>query len=170
LLAPEEVEQIAAKGWQLVRELLPAPIESDGALRMRLDFLKEILYEVGQERFVEAVKQAIRISQYRSQVTVARIRQCAGLSMSETISPAVHAWTLVTTIVTRHVGYDANGCAVLEPKVRLVDGKAQVEPVPEIPESVREAVKLMGGWGNLKDSYPNWWGSKFVQFKEVFRG
>jgi hypothetical protein len=161
---------IAVSGWQMVRELLQGPMESDEALQMRIVFLCEIVDEVGAERFIEAVKQAIRISEFRSQVSIGRIRRLCGLDVTEPTTPAVQAWHLVTTVATRFVRRDVNGNAVLEPRVTLDDNRQGiVEPVPDIPDAVAKAVQDMGGWGALQDSFPAWWAQRFQLFKELYR-
>jgi len=169
-LPDADAEAIAISGWQIVRELLPANMESDQAFLAKVEFLKEVVYEVGPERFIDAVKQAIRISQYRSEVTIKRIRECAGLDVSAPQSPSVLAWQLVTQVVKSHVKKDAEGRTVLVSAIRMTGGnQAQMVPVPEIPEAVSHAVRTMGGWGNLAEAYPVFWGQKFVQFREVYR-
>lgn len=170
-LPDEEASEIAVKGWQLVRELLPAAMESDDALRIKVGFLKEIIFEAGPERFIEGVKQAIRISGHRNEVTIKRIRECAGLDVSAPLSPALLAWNLVTDVVKRHVRLDSEGNAVLVNAIRMVDGnRAEMVPVPEIPEAVAKAVRLMGGWRNLAEAYAQgYWGAKLQQWREVYR-
>jgi len=171
-LSDHEAEKIAASAWQMCRELLPSnKIESDEALAARIVFLKEIIYAVGPERFIDAVKQSIRLSQYRSEVTINRIRQCAGLQDTLPPSPAVQAWALVTQIARDHVARDAQGNVVLEDKVRIKPGTALalITPVPEIPEAVQAAVDAMGGWAAMYEAYPAWWSQKFSQFERCYR-
>lgn len=170
VLSDTEAKDIAVKGWQLVRELLPAAMESDQAFLAKIEFLKEIVYEAGREQFIAGIKQAIRVSGHRNEVTIKRIRECCGLDVSLPQSTAVLAWQLVTDVVKNHIRRDAEGNAMLVSSIRMVDGnQAQMTPVPEIPDSVHKAVRSMGGWGNLAEAYPVWWGQKFVQWKEVFR-
>ena len=153
-----------------MRELLPAQIESDEAFKARVVFLREIVDEVGAERFIEAVKQAIRISEFRSQVSIGRIRRLCGLDVTEPTTPAVQAWHLVTTVATRFVRRDANGNAVLEPRVTLNDQRQGcVEPVPDIPPAIEKAVQDLGGWAALQDAWPIWWHQRFQTFKEIYR-
>jgi len=51
---------LAAVGWQLCREVLPAQQqESDLALKMRLKLLGQLVEEVGEARFMQAIEKAI---------------------------------------------------------------------------------------------------------------
>ena len=170
-LPDHETERLAVAGWQMVRELLPSKMESDAALKVRIGFLKEIVAEVGNERFIAAIKQCVRTCMYRNEVTIARIRQEAGLSVAPAPSPAVEAWELVTRIVVGHIGRDAEGNAVLEPRVvlRSDSGLALVQKVPAIPDAVARAVAAMGGWSALAESYPAWWGQRLQQFEKLYR-
>ena len=163
------LEDCAAIGWQLARELLAGPQESDEAVRARIEFLKEIIVEVGPRQFLAAVKQAIRISQYRNEVTIKRIRECAGLDVSPPKSSAAKTWELVTEIVTHHIERDENGNAVLSEHIVMRPEGVVLVPVPNIPESLARAVRDMGGWGALADSYPQWWAQRFNMFREVYR-
>jgi hypothetical protein len=169
-LSDVEANDIAVKGWQLVRELLPGAMESDEALMAKVEFLKEIVCEAGRESFIAGVKQAIRVSGHRNEVTIKRIRECCGLDVSLPASAAVTAWQLVTDVVRNHVRRDGEGNVALVSAIRMTGGnQAQMVSVPEIPEAVSKAVRALGGWGNLAEAYPAWWGQKFVQWKECYR-
>jgi len=164
-LPDHETERLAVAGWQMVRELLPSKMESDAALKVRIGFLKEIVAEVGNERFIAAIKQCVRTCMFRNEVTIARIRQEAGLSVAPAPSPAVEAWELVTRIVTHHLGRDAEGNAVLQPHVKISENHlAVMTSLPNIPDAVARAVAAMGGWSALAESYPAWWGQRLQQF------
>jgi len=80
------------------------------------------------------------------------------------------AWDLTIRVVTRHIGRDGEGNAVLQPRVYRDGDVFREEPVPDIPEGVRRAVRAMGGWSALADSYPQWTGQRFAQFKELWTG
>lgn len=169
-LSDGKAEKIAIAGWQYIREQLPGPIESDEAFRGKIRFLKEIVFEAGEERFVHAVQQVIRTSDKRSDASVKRLREFAGLDVSGPQSAAASAWDLVTRVVKSHVKRDGEGNVVLKSAIRMIGGnRGEIVPVPEISEAVTRAVQAMGGWGNLAEAYPAWWGQKFVQFKEVYR-
>jgi hypothetical protein len=146
-------------------------MESDEAFKARVVFLREIVDEVGADRFIEAVKQAIRISEFRSQVSIGRIRRLCGLDVTEPTTPAVQAWHLVTTVTTRFVRRDVNGNAVLEPRVTLSEQRmAIIEQVPNIPDAVQRAVNMLGGWGALSDAYATgWWSQRWQSFRESYR-
>jgi len=150
--------------------MLNGPMESDEALSVRIVFLKEIIDKVGIDKFNEAVKEAIRISEFRSQVTIGRIRRLCGLSMAEPPSPAAEAWVLVTEVVQKFVQRDVHGNAVLEPRVIVSkQHMALMEEVPNIPDAVQKAVDFMGGWGALQDAHPTWWNQRWSVFKDVYR-
>jgi hypothetical protein len=151
----------------MVREMLSGPPESDASLKLRLKLLHEVVDLVGPERFIEAVEQAIRISDRRSDVTVAKIRRLAGIN-DAVPSPAALAWEIVTTIVMYHLSRDGNGICTLTAAGRMENGKFVERPLPEIPEAVARTVRMMGGWTALASSYPEWWGQRFSQFKELF--
>ena len=165
-----EIDQLAITSWQLCREVLIVQwVETDAALNYRVSAFGKIIREVGAARFQEAMVRCLEIYSKPWDITLANVRREAGLDCSPTKTPTVEAWSLVTKIVTRHVVYDANGCAILQPKVRVVDGAAVVEPVPEIPDTVSAAVKLLGGWQSLKEAHPVWWTQRFQLFRECFR-
>ena len=172
-LPDHETERLAVAGWQMIRELLPSKMESDAALKVRIGFLKEIVAEVGNERFIAAIKQCVRTCMFRNEVTIARIRQEAGLSVAPAPSPAVEAWELVTRIVTHHLGRDVEGNAVLQANIKLDRGlavlTAAITSVPNIPDAVARAVASMGGWSALAESYPAWWGQRLQQFEKLYR-
>jgi hypothetical protein len=166
----EGAESVAVSGWQLVREMLAGQPESDEVLRVRITFFKEIIRQVGPEKFIDAIKDAIRISKFRNEVTIARVRECAGLSLAPTKSPCVVAWELVTTIVVNHLNRNAAGLVVYEDKVVMCDGVPTVRPVPNIPVSVQKTVDMLGGWSSLWEAYATgYWGARFQQFREIYR-
>ena len=173
-LPDEECEKLAAGGWQLVRELLPpmpGQTESDEAVIARLEFLKEIIREVGPVSFKEAIKRAIRISDYRSNVTIKKLRECAGLSVAPPKTPTAEAWELVTRVVRYHVVRDPVGGYALLPRLYIdLQQGFTVEPVPQISSAVEKAVGAIGGWLNLREAYlGGYWGQKFVQWREIYR-
>jgi len=167
---------VAISGWQLVREMLPAALESDEAFAARIGFLEEVVDEVGPEAFIQAVRQAIRTKKYRSEVSIACIRECAGLSLAAAQHPAVSAWEIVTDIVRYHVERVGEGGYRLVDR-EGIDFKSSTpdkvvtfkKALPEIPENIQAAVDLMGGWGALADSYPQWWGQRWQMFREFYR-
>lgn len=135
---------------------------------MRLELLADLVREVGAERFMAAVRQTITISKSRWECTVARVREMAGLRYVAQPSPAALAWETVTRVFIDHCRPDENGRYRLEEKVVLVDGKAHVIPVPEIPASVLRAVQGLGGWGGLAEAWPTFWQMKLKDFRDLY--
>jgi hypothetical protein len=163
--------KVAIAGWQLVREMFPITNhnESDASLKLRAELFGRIVEEVGEERFIEALKQAISVSQRRYDVTVARVREFAGLKYIQPISATAEAWRFVTQIFLDHVRMDGNGNYMLEPKVINHAGHCHLIAPPKIPKAVKNAVVAIGGWAALADSYPNYWAVRYKEFKEIYK-
>lgn len=162
--------KLAAVGLTLIREMFPMQqAESDDAAKLRLELMAEIAAEVGEQRFVQAVRNAIKISHRRWDVSIARIRETAGLRFVPEPSPAAQAWELITRVFIDHCRVDADGNYRLEEKVTIVDGKARVTPVPEIPPAVKRAIQCLGGWAALAESWPEFWQAKLKDFRELYR-
>lgn len=142
--------------------------ESDLALKTRLKLLAEVVAEVGPERFLRAVEKAIAVSPNRFQVSVARIREMAGLFYTPPRHPAVVAWEQIVQIFLDHCRTDANGNYQLEDKVRIVDGTAVVTRPPEIPDASMKALRSIGGWAALAEAWPEYAGAKFKDFREFY--
>lgn len=164
----------AISGWQLIREMLTAPnIESDEALAARMVFLEEIVMEVGVERFHAAIREVVRTKKNRYEVSVAYIRECAGLSLALPANPAVVAWETVTDVIKNHVGRDPNGALTMRTKVTidLSSGRpvSVIKPVPEITPDVQRVVDLMGGWGAMAEAHPAWWAQRYQMFCQLYR-
>ena len=152
-----------------MREVLPSQAtESDLALRMRLKLMAKVIDEVGQERFHRAVEKAISISHSRYHVTVARIRECAGLQYVPPRPPAAVAWEFVVQVFLDHVRTDGNGNYHLEPKYQSVDGKVTVTDPPEVPPAILRAVRSMGGWAAIAEAWPEFISQKFRDFKDLY--
>ncbi len=162
-------ENAAKVAWQAVREMWPTQnTESEFSLKLRLKLMAQIAEEIGSERFMEAVEKAISVSFGRYAVSPAKIRECAGLRWTPPLSASAQAWALVTRVFIDHCRCDQDGNYRLEEKVVLVDGKAQVTSVPEIPLAVKKAIQCLGGWAALAEAHPEYWGQKANQFKEFF--
>lgn len=164
----------AIEGWQLIREMLPASMESDQALEARMVFLLEIIEECGIERFQEAIRLAIRTKEYRNEVSVGYIRKCAGLSLALPPNPSVQAWETVTDIVTNHLVRNPGGGYSLQAKTKRVEVKPGVlqfvaKPVPEITPDVQRAVDLLGGWAALAEAHPIYWAQRYQMFCQIYR-
>ena len=161
--------RLAAVGLTLIREMFPSnQPESDEAAKLRLELMAEIAEQVGEQRFVQAVRGAIKVSHRRWDVSVARVREMAGLRWTPEPSPAAQAWELVTRVFIDHCRTDSNGNYHLEEKVTLVDGKAKVMPVPEIPQAVKRAIQCLGGWAALAEAFPEFWGQRWKQFEQFY--
>lgn len=76
---------------------------------------------------------------------------------------------MVTTIVRNHVSRNADGHVSLESKVMIRDGVVTVIPVPQVSDSIRRAVDLLGGWGAMREAWPQWWNQRFTQFMAIFK-
>lgn len=162
-------EQTAAVGWQLVREVLPSQYqESDLALKLRLKLLGELVAEVGEARFMRAVEKAISVSHSRHQVTVARIREIAGLVYSPPRQPATVAWEQLIQVFLDHCRTDPDGNYRLEDKVKNVDGAAVIVPVPRLPEATLHALRSIGGWAGLAEAWPEFAGARLKEFREFY--
>ena len=160
---------MAATGITAIREFFPtAQPESDAAAKLRLTLMGDIVRAVGPELFLIAVETAISISKSRWDCSVARVRECAGLSNAPTPAPAMKAWALVTEVVQRHVREAPEGGCRLEPYT-CRRGDAVVEiPVPVIPEPVLAAVRCLGGWTALWLTEPVYWPQRMRDFCNVY--
>lgn len=164
-----ESMRLAAVGLTLVREMFPWNItESDEAAKLRLELMAEIAEEVGERRFVQAVRDAIKVSHKRWDVSVARVREMAGLRWTPQPSPAAQAWQFVTQVFIEHCRPDGDGNYRLEEKIVNFSGTARVFSVPEIPSAIKRAIRSLGGWAALAESHPEYWTQKFNQFKELY--
>lgn len=157
----------------MTREIFPSQQqESDFALKLRLELLAQIVREVGQERFLEAVKQAISISRGRYDVTIARIRECAGLLYTPPISPAMQAWAQIMNIVRNHLKPAPEGGYRMERAYisRIRDGKQETAeiPVPELPMPARRALQAIGGWATLAETEPQYMPQRMRDFQAVY--
>jgi hypothetical protein len=141
---------------------------SDEATQLRLELMAEVAEAVGEQRFIRAIRDAIKVSHRRWDCSVARIREMAGLKWTPPLSATAEAWQLVTRVFIDHCRVDADGNYRLEEKVVNVDGKAQVTPVPEIPLEVKRAIAGLGGWAALAESFPEYWQQKYSAFKELY--
>lgn len=152
----------------MIREVFPqrsdVPAETDNAVRLKVDLLAEIYVEVGADRFFRAVKDAISRSHSRYQCTVARVRECAGLS-SKLRSDEDDAFHEAVSIARKFAVVDCFGKWNLQTKIILQDGVADEIPVPKVSEGMRRAVAAVGGWGGMVE--PN----EFVyrNFCEAYR-
>lgn len=159
--------KVAAVGLTLIREFFPIQqSESDLATRVRLELLAEIVAEVGEAKFIAAVKQTLKISRNRYECTVLRIRECCGLPWTPPLSPASAAWAFATKVFTEHARTNAEGQYVLEPRYTRSEGKVTITPPPHIPASVKRAIDAMGGWGALADR--SVWGYRMRDFRDLY--
>jgi hypothetical protein len=159
-----------AAEYQCLREMVPGPLPSKQADALTLDMLEVIAKDIGTTRFHEMILKAIETCERRP--TIATLRRIAGLNdrLDSNADALARSWELVTLIITRHIGRDGEGNAVLQSRVYR-DGEVwREDPIPEIPEGVLRAVRALGGWGALSDSYPQWFGQRFQQWKELYRG
>jgi hypothetical protein len=162
-------EKAAAVAWQGCREIFPVQNpESDFALRLRLKLMAQIVDEIGQDRFMEAVEKAISVSFGRYAVSPARIRECAGLRWTPPPSPAAQAWALVTQVFIDHCRTDENGNYRLEEKIVNVNGVARVFAVPELSPAIKRAIQGLGGWAGLAEAWPEYWSGKLRDFRELY--
>lgn len=135
---------------------------------MRLKLLGQLVDEIGETRYMRAIEKAISISHNRWQVTVARIRECAGLYYVPPRQPAAVAWAHIIQVFIDHVRTDGNGNYVLEEKVRNVDGKAVVTPVPAVPAASLRAIRSLGGWAAIAEAWPEYTAQRFREFKDLY--
>lgn len=159
-----------AAEWQLAREMLPGPLPSKEADKLMLDMLEAMAQEIGVDQFHAVILKVIETCERRP--TVATFRKLAGLNqrLDPHADALAAAWSLVTDIVLKHIGRNGEGQAILQPRTYR-DGEVwREESVPEIPEGIKRTISMMGGWGAVSDSYPQWFGQRFQQFKELWRG
>lgn len=142
--------------------------ETDLALKIRIELLAEVVSLVGTERFMEAVKQAIRISHSRYDCSVRKIRECAGLRWQQEPLPAMRAWEFVTQVVARHVRPAPAGGYHLEPWYHLAGEGVTIVEVPLIPDSIQRAVNSIGGWAALAQTDAAYWGQRLRDFRDVY--
>lgn len=162
--------ELAGVAWTAVREIFPSTLaESDEALNLRLDLLAEIAVECAPGQFMQAVRKAISLSRSRFDVSVAKVRQCAGLPADLPQSPATRAWLFVVEVLDRHVRLAPEGGWQLEPFCRNIDGKYEMVPVPAIPGAILKAVRALGGWGALKETEPQYFGQRMRDFEGLYR-
>jgi hypothetical protein len=159
-----------AAEYQCLREMVPGPLPSKQADALTLDMLEAIARDIGTTRFHEIILKAIETCERRP--TIAVLRRLAGINdrLDSNADALARSWELVTLIGTRHIGRDGEGNAVLQPRVYR-DGEVwREDPIPDIPEGIRRAIRTLGGWGALSDSHPQWWGQRWTQWKELYRG
>ena len=160
---------MAATAWQMVRELLASNmVESDAALRYRLNEFANIAQEVGEEKFQFAIQRCLQIYSKRWEVTIAAIRREAGLDCSPTKPPYVEAWEVVTRIVRYHLKPNANGQVEIEPRIRRVGEGFRAEAPAGLTLEIQRAVDSMGGWPSLYESWPAFWGARQTHFREIY--
>ena len=133
---------------------------------MRLELLAELAQEIGEQRFVRAVRDTIKVSHRRWDCSIARVREMAGLKWTTPISAASEAWTLATQVFIDYARIDAEGAYRLEPKYVRRDGKVFVTQAPEVSSAILRAIQSMGGWGCLSDRSN--WSYRYKDFKEIF--
>lgn len=165
-----ELRAWVAGEYQILREMLPGPLPSKEADALALDMLEAMAQEIGVGAFHAMILKAIETCERRP--TIATLRRIAGLNdrLDAQQMALAEAWASVTRVVTKHVGRDGEGHAILQPRIYRDGDVFREEPVPNIPTEVLQAVRSMGGWGALADSYPAFWGMRFANFKEFFVG
>lgn len=167
--SPEFRRWVAAE-HQVLKEQIPGPIMSDSAASFLLDKLVEIAAAIGPEKFHAMIVKAIETCERRP--VLATLRRLAGLNprLDSHGEALAEAWGLVTTVVTRHLGRDANGNVFLQSRLSRDGVGWKEEACPHISAGVRRAVLLLGDWGALADAHPTWWNQRFEAFKSVYRG
>jgi hypothetical protein len=161
-LSSDDLPVRVALEYQMIRETIPGPMMSDDATKLFLSRLEEVARTVGAEKFHAIILHII--DNFDRRPTVAHFRRLAGLNnrLDPQQEEVVVAWALVVKILTRHIGRDGEGHVVLQDRVD--------EAVPAIPQGVKDAVKLMGGWSALYESWPAYAGQKWMAFKDLYRG
>lgn len=164
-----KAEQVAAAGYQLVREFFPSRFEeSDAATRVRLSLLGEVVSQVGPDAYEAAIRACLRTARNRNDVTVAAVREAAGLREARPRSDVADAWAFACEVFERHARIDPEGRYRLEPRYhREPDGSLEKIEVPEIPPDVASTIAAMGGWGALADRSN--WSFRYRDFKELYR-
>ena len=163
--------RLAAVGLSLIREIFPMQqADSDEAAKLRLELMAELAEQVGEQRFVKAVRDTIKVSHRRWDCSIARIREMAGLKYVPEPSAVALAWRFVTDFYLNHVRPDPRGTGnyVFEEKVVNVDGVAKVTPVPEIPPAISRALRSIGGWAAIAEGYPEYHAQRYKQFQEFY--
>jgi hypothetical protein len=162
--------RLAAVGLALIREIFPSQQpESDEATKLRLELMAELAEEIGEARFVRAVRDTIKISHRRWDCSVARVREMAGLRHAPAPTAAAIAWEWVMRVYLDHCRVDGNGTYQLEDKVTVFDGVANITPAPKVPSAIQRALRSMGGWAAIAEAYPEYIGAKYRDFKELYR-
>ena len=114
--------KLAAVGISLIKETFPSnQTESEQAAELRLELFAELVEQVGEQRFVRAVRDTIKVSHRRWDCSVARVREMAGLKWTPPATSVAIAWQLVTRVFLDHCRVDADGNYRLEEKVVNVD-------------------------------------------------
>jgi hypothetical protein len=161
--------KLAAVGIALIKESFPTnQAESEQAAELRLELLAELAEQVGEQRFVRAIRDTIKVSHRRWDCSVARVREMAGLRYVPPPSLAAQAWEMVTQVFIDHCRTDANGNYRLEDKIVNVNGAARVFHVPEIPLAIKRAIRSLGGWAAIAEAWPEYIGAKYRDFKELY--
>lgn len=166
--------KVAAVAWTCVREMFPvANTESDYSVKLRLKLMAQIVDEIGQDRFMLALEKAISISQRRYDVSIQRIRECAGLRYVAPPTAVALAWEFVMKVWVEHCRTDENGNYRLENKYLKTtspngDSFSAIPP-PEIPPAIKRALRSLGGWAAIAEAWPEYIGQKYNQFKEFYR-
>jgi hypothetical protein len=141
---------------------------SEEAMQLRMELLSELAEQVGEQRFVKAIRDTIKVSHRRWDASVARIREMAGLRYTPEPSPAAQAWALVTQVFIDHCRTDENGNYRLEEKIVNVNGVARVFAVPELSPAIKRAIQGLGGWAGLAEAWPEYWSGKLRDFRELY--
>lgn len=144
---------------------------SDSAANYLLDRLVELAAEIGPERFHDVIVRAIETCERRP--VLATFRRLAGMNsrLDAHGEALATAWEIVTQVVVKHIGRDAENSVYLKPFLRRDGDTFREEPVPAIPEGVRRAVASMGGWSALAEAYGGeWWNARFQTFRDLYAG
>lgn len=153
----------------LINETFPVQqAMSEEAMQLRLEMLAEIAEQVGEQQFVQAVRNAIKVSHRRWDCSIARIREMAGLRYTPEPSASAKAWELVTRVFIDNCRTDMNGNYRLEEKIVNFNGVARVFAVPEISPAIKRAIQGLGGWAALAESWPEYWSAKLRDFRELY--
>lgn len=154
--------------YQVLREMIPGPAMSDAATKIMLDELEAVASQIGEAAFHGVILKAIETCERRP--TLATLRNLAGLNrrLSPKDEALAKAWEILSVCVTRFMAYDGEGNVSLKARVSQRDGHYFEEEPPHVPDGVMRAVRSLGGWKALVESYPTWWTQRFQSFKEVY--